>query len=373
MDDPTDLTKSDYKAVLKRTLQQVKEDDVPSLAAGVAFRIFLSIFPSLLAAAAIFSIVVDPAELSEMLLALQTGVLPSEASETLVAPLLRDLASEDGSAAGFAAFAGVAAGLWAATSAAVALMKALSRAYDVRETRKFVKARLTAVLITLALVAGLAALVLLLVVGRQVQEAVLPGAIGGTALGFVATVLRLVAAVAVLVVLFAFVYWIGPNRERPSWVWISPGAIFGVVGWLVASGAFTLYAQTAGSYDKTYGTIAGVIVAMLWLQLTMLVLLVGAEFNAELERARALALAGEDGAGTGGDRPGASAFDLHTAEAAAAGATPTPAPTPPIRARAPRAADAPAGPGGAVRTGAKAAAATGFVMLARRLLGRGSD
>ena len=292
-DAPTDLTRRDYLAALKRTIKEVKDDDVPGLAAGVAFKMFLSLFPAMLAGVAIFSIVTTPTEIADMLD--RANVFLPEGALTLITDPLRDLAEGGGGAAGFAAIAGIAAGLFAATGAAISMMKALSRAYDVPETRKFVRQRLIGLALTVALVIALAAMALLLIAGPQVQESLL-GEVPFP-LDWVLAVGRFLLALLVLIVLFAFVYWTGPNRDHPSWVWMSPGAALAVVGWLVVAGGFTLYAQTLGSYDKTYGAIAGVALLLIWLQLSMLVILVGAEFNSEVERTRALHQRVGEGAG----------------------------------------------------------------------------
>ena len=292
VDDPTDLTRADYLGALKRTVAEIKADDAPSLAAGVAFRMFLSLFPSLFAAVAVFSLVTSQAEIVDLIGRL-SGVMPSGAIAVIQGPL-RDLGNTEEGKAGFAAVIGVLAGLFAATSAAVALMKALSRAYNVPETRKLVAARVTALVLVAALIVGLVALVALMVAGPQLQDALLPDFPGW--IDFLLGAARLLLALGVLILLFAFVYWIGPNRERPSWAWMSPGALIGVLGWLAVSAGFTLYAQTAGSYDATYGTLAGVVVLLLWLQLSMLMILVGAEFNAEVERTRSMYVAIGEGA-----------------------------------------------------------------------------
>ncbi|MPZ71791.1 MAG: YihY family inner membrane protein [Nitriliruptorales bacterium] len=292
-DDPTDLDRDAYLGALKRSLAEIKRDDVPGLAAGVAFKIFLALFPALFAGVAVFSIVTTPAEMQTWLES-ASGFLPPRAIEVMKQPLT-DIVEGKKSVAGLAALIGVAAGLWAATGAAVSLMKALSRAYDVDETRKFVRQRLIALALTVALLAALLGIVALLILGPQIQTALL----GDVPAPFkwVLAAARFVLALGVLVLLFAFVYWIGPNRSHPSWLWISPGAVLGVVGWLVASGGFTFYAQTASNYDRAYGTIAGVAIMLIWLQISMLVILVGAEFNAEVERARALYTRVGEGAG----------------------------------------------------------------------------
>ena len=302
VDDPMDLSRREYVAALKRTLKEVKDDDVPGLAAGVAFKMFLSIFPSLLAGVAIFSIVTTPREIADMLG--QANVFLPQAALDLITRPLEDLADGGGGAAGFAAVAGIAAGLFAATSAAISMMKALSRAYDVPETRKFVRQRAVGLALTVALVVALVGVALLLIAGPQVQDSLL-GQVPAP-LSWVLAGARFVLALIVLIVLFAFVYWIGPNREHPSWVWMSPGAAFAVVGWLLVSGGFTIYVQTFGKYNETYGAIAGVALLLIWLQLSMLVILIGAEFNAEVERTRAVRQRVVEGAGCAAPAPAAA-------------------------------------------------------------------
>ena len=296
VDDPTDLSRADYFQAFKNTMKEVKDDDVPGLAGGVAFKIFIALFPSMIAAVAIFGLVMNASEMVAWLDEAR-GFLPEPVIE-LLRPFLVSLTKTKESTASFTALAGIAAGLFAATSAAISLMKALSRAYDVKETRKFVRQRLVAFAITVALIAALVGIVLLLVVGRHVQASVLPGV--APPLSWAATAARFGLALALLILLFAFVYWIGPNRDHPSWVWMSPGAFFGVIGWLIVAGGFSLYVQLVGgdSYNRTYGAaLAGVVVLLLWLQFSMLVILIGAEFNAEVERMRALHLRVGEGAG----------------------------------------------------------------------------
>lgn len=284
--DPTELTRDDYKVVLKATVAEVGSDDVPSLAAGVAFKIFLSLFPAAIAGVAIFSLVMTPQDIERFLTVLQGfDFVPATAQQLITEPLM-NLVEDEG--AGGIALAGLLGGLWAGSSAAVTLIKALSRAWDVPETRKFLRQRLVALVIMAALLLALIGLFLLLVVGLQIQAALLPEEFNAGPGGSVLAVARFVGAAILLMLLFAFVYWIGPDRERPEWSWLSPGAVVAVVGWLAASGLFTLYVRNFGNYEATYGALAGVIVLLLWLQLSIMLLLVGAELNNEIERVRAI-------------------------------------------------------------------------------------
>jgi membrane protein len=284
------LTWRERVGLAKRTFAAAKTDDVPSLAAGVAFKIFLSLFPAIIAAFALFALFTSGAELQALLTRL-AQVAPAQVMEIIRSPL-DSLVSANENGAGGAAVAGILGGMWAASSAAVTLMKALSRAHDVEETRKFVRQRVTALVITAALFASLAVILVLLVFGAQLEELVLdqlPLATGvEETVGWLVTAGRLLAVVAVMVVLLAFVYWIGPDRRpRPAWRWISAGAVLGVVGWLALSALFSLYTATFGNYGEAsaYGAvIGGVIVLLLWLQLSMVALLLGGELNAELDK-----------------------------------------------------------------------------------------
>lgn len=285
-DRPTELSRSDLKAALKGTLAQAKADDVASLAAGVAFKIFLSIFPALIALAAFFALLTEPGDLGRTLGAIEDfDLVPSNALDLLRDPLA-ELVVGGGAGAGGIVVAGVLVGLWAASSAAVTLIKALNRAFGVAHPRSFVAQRLVSLVLTAALLLTVVGVFVLVVVGNAVQETLLPAHLAGGLTGGLVVALRLFAAVVLLIMLFAFVYWMAPNRSPPGWTWMSPGAVVGVVGWLALSGLFTLYVRNFGNYDATYGTLGAVVVLMLWLQLSMAVLLLGAELNAELEQRR---------------------------------------------------------------------------------------
>ncbi|HUH07488.1 MAG TPA: YihY/virulence factor BrkB family protein [Egibacteraceae bacterium] len=287
MSDGARLSGDEWKAVAKSTATEVKQDEVTSLASGVAFRIFLSLFPAVLAAVAIFSLVTSPDEIDPLLDRLRQ-VAPQEAVQLISDPLER-LVTEGERGAGGIALAGLLGGVWAATSAAVTLMRALSRAYDGQETRNFVVQRLVALAIIGALFIALSSILALLVFGAQLEDLLLErlaliGAVESL-IDFLLTAARLVGAVLILMVLFAFVYWVGPAREnRPPWRWITAGAVLGVVLWLILSAGFAAYTRLIRTYEEgqVYGALGGVIVTMLWLQLSMVALLVGAELNSEL-------------------------------------------------------------------------------------------
>lgn len=278
-------SRKELVAISKDIAAEIKNDDVPSLAAAVAFKIMLALFPSLAAAIAIFSMVIDPNDLTRLLDSL-ANVAPDEVAEFLEAPLRRLI---DDPAAGFAALAGVGVGLWLASGAAVTLNKALTRAYDLVETRTFLEVRAKALLVTAALLVALTGIFVLVVAGGAIEDRVLRSLpLTDDARGVfdtLSTLGRYLLSAVALVLLFAFIYWIGPDYdERPPYPWISPGAVVGAVAWLVVSALFAVYTSTFGSYDagSVYGPLGSAILFMIWLQLSMLALLLGAEINQTL-------------------------------------------------------------------------------------------
>jgi membrane protein len=297
-------SREELLGVSRELTTELRNDDVPSMAAAVAFKIVLALFPSLVAAIAVFSLVIDPSELNDLLDSV-SDVAPS-AVDFLREPLRRLIA---GRAAGLAAVVGVVGGLWASSSAAVTLNRSLSRAYDLIDTRKFVKQRAAAVVVTVALLIALVAIFVLLVLGGRIQVTVLKSlpltATAASIIGFVVSVLRNLLAAGVLMLLFAFIYWAGPDfGERQPYPWMSPGAVLGVVLWLTASGLFSLYVNTFGSYTDSgsvYGSLGNAIVFMLWLQLSMLALLAGAEVNQVLQLRATKRSATAEIAGFGGE------------------------------------------------------------------------
>lgn len=278
------LSRDDITDVGRAVVDEIRTDDVPSLAAAVAFKIVLALFPSLVAAIAIFGLVTDPAELTNVLDSM-ARVLPSGVVNFLEGPLRR--LTEEQATGGIAAIVGVAIGLWAASGAATTLNKSLSRAYDLTDERKLVKARVAALAVTAALLLALIGIFVLLVAGGRIENSVVESlpltATARSALNMVIAVLRYLLAAVALMVLFAFIYWVGPDYDkRPPYVWITPGAVLGVVTWLVASGLFGVYATVSGNYSGSasiYGNLGNAILFMIWLQLSMFALLLGAEVN----------------------------------------------------------------------------------------------
>ncbi len=293
---PLELDPPDWKASLQRAAKELKADRGTLAAAGMAFYWFLAVFPALLAAVAILGLAdVGPGAVASINDAIRS-LLPGHAADVLTEAVRQaDAQPEDSSAV--AAVVGVTLALWSASAGMVAMQSGLDVAYDVAQERSFLKKRLVALeLIVVAVVLGGLATALM-VFGRPLGESLRDDLPFGSAFVLVWTVVRWAGAVVALSVLFAAFYYLGPNRESPRWVWVSPGGVVGAVIWLLASLGFSFYVSSVGSYAKTYGSFTGVVVLLLWMFLSAVAVVVGGEINAELERQSALRSQGAPPAG----------------------------------------------------------------------------
>ena len=277
-DAPQEIPAQGWRDVLTRVRFEAQADQVPLLSAGVAFYGLLSLIPAMIAAVTIYGLFADPADVRSQVDDLAQG-LPASAQELLVDQLQ---AIVDSSSAGLsiAAVLAVAVALWSASTGVRQLVAALDLAYDEEETRGFVRVRLLGLALTAAALVGAAVAVGLI--------AVLPSLLGRTGLGDAAQLALNILRWPLLAVLFAValavLYRVGPDRDDPQLQWVSWGAGMATILWLIGSALFALYANQFASFNETYGSLAGVVVLMLWLQLTAAVVLLGAELNAELER-----------------------------------------------------------------------------------------
>lgn len=253
--------------------EEAVEDNVTDIAAGVTYYGVLSLFPFLLFLVALASVVISPQQAEQLVKQLST-VAPGAVTQ-IVGDRIRQLGQQQNvSLVGL----GAVGAIWAASGAVTALIRALNTTYDVRETRPFWKTRGLAIGMTL--LAGLLALVSALVAVAAPGVASLVGGPLGTAIVW----LRLPVAGLVMMFLWAVIYWALPDVEQ-DFKFITPGSVIGVVIWVVASWGFSVYVSHFGNYDKTYGSIAGVIVLLFWMWISSVVLLLGAELNAFLEHA----------------------------------------------------------------------------------------
>ena len=274
---PTAIPWAGWKQILKRAWAENKADNMPIIAGGVAFFGFLSIFPTLIAMISIYGLVASPATVSKQVDNLAKN-LPQSATE-LITTQLKDITDNSGGALTVGLIVSILAALWSASGGVSNLITAVNLAYDEVETRNFVKLKLTALALTLGgIVVALVAFGLV---------AVVPAVINALPLGVVGTILAQIATYVVLLAVFAgalaILYRVAPDRDAPRFRWVSLGSVIVTVLWAIVSLLFTFYVNNFGSYNKTYGAIAGVIVLMLWLYLTCYLVLLGAEINAEAE------------------------------------------------------------------------------------------
>jgi membrane protein len=275
---PVQIPARGWWQVTRRAFKESSDDNVSILAGGVAFFAFLAIFPAIIAAITLYGLIADPADVARQIESL-SGMLPKE-TQPLIADQLNSVVQSSGGALGFSLIISLLAAIWSASSGTGNLLKAINIAYDEDESRGFLKVRGLALALTLgAIVFMLLTLALVAVV--PVVLNVLPLGPVGTVL---AQVLRWVLLVALVVAALAVTYRVAPDRDQPRFSWVTTGSLVATVLWIVGSIAFSLYVNNFGSYNKTYGAIAGVVVLMLWLYLTSYIVLLGAEINAESER-----------------------------------------------------------------------------------------
>jgi membrane protein len=274
-DTPQEIPAKGWKDIAKRTGKEVKADQVPLLAAGVAFYVLLALFPAIIAGVSIYGLVADPQTVRDQINRLAETLSPETA--TLIGQQVQQVTSSAGGALGVATVIGILTALWSASSGMKALITGVNLAYDETEGRKFVKLRGLSILMTLAAMV-LLGVALALIVGFPAVPDSWP-----TVLQWTAAVLRFVLLAVLLMAGLAALYRYAPDRDKPKWSWSSPGSVVATLLWVLASVGFSIYVNAFGNYNKTYGALAGVIILMFWLYLTAFVVLVGAELNAEME------------------------------------------------------------------------------------------
>lgn len=275
--DPSDISGDGWKAVGKRVLRELREDQIQGLAAGLAFYALLAVFPALIAFVSIYGLVADPQSVTDLMARLSSG-LP-EGAGTLIAGQLERIVQMSGGALSWTAVSAIVGALWSASSGAQQLIKALDRAYDIDESRGFFKLRGVSIVLTLMFFVLGGVAIGLIVVVPPLLASIAPG----PAVEIAVAIGRFIVLAALLMVVLAAVYRYAPDREEPRWEWVSPGAVVGTIVWIVASILFSIYVSNFGNFGQTYGSLAGVIILMLWLFISAFVVLAGAELNAESE------------------------------------------------------------------------------------------
>lgn len=283
-DGPTELEKSSWKATLKRTIKEFQNDNLTDWAAALTYYAVLAIFPALIALISILGLVGESA--TEALLDNLTKLTPGSANQIITDAIENITASQ--SSAGLGLALGIAGALFSASGYVGGFGRASNAIYEVEEGRPFWKLRPIQILITTVMITLLAVCALAVVISGPVAEQVgnLVGA--GDAAVTAWEIAKWPVIALVVTILFAILYWASPNVKQPAFRWITPGGILAVVLWVIASALFAFYVANFSSYNATYGSIAGVIVFLVWLWITNLAILLGAELNAELERSREL-------------------------------------------------------------------------------------
>jgi membrane protein len=272
---PQEIPPKGWKDIAKRTMKEVKQDQVPLLGAGVAFYTLLALFPAIIAGVSIYGLVADPETVRDQIDRLTQMLSPETA--TILNQQIRQVTSSAGGALGVATVVGILTALWSASSGMKALITGVNLAYDETESRKFVKLRGLSILLTLG------AMVLLALAGATIAGFPPIADDLPTVVQWVVSILRFVVLAALLILGLAVLYRYAPDRDEPKWTWVTWGSGVATVLWIVASIGFSIYVNSFGNYNKTYGALAGIIILMFWLYLTAVIVLVGAELNTEME------------------------------------------------------------------------------------------
>ena len=283
---PAHARKGSLVQTLKRTVAEFKEDALTDSAAALTYYGVLSIFPALIALVSIVGLVFDPARITKALTDVVSSVGPASAVETFKGPI--ETLTQSSSTAGIMLIVGIASALWTASGYVGAFMRASNVIYEVEEGRSFVKIRPLQMLVTLVLVLMLALVLAAIVLTGPLADAV-GSAVGlGSAAVTAWDIAKWPVLLAVVIAMIALLYFASPNAKLGGVKSILPGAALAVVVWLIASAGFAFYVANFGSYDKTYGALGGVVIFLVWIWITNVAILLGAELNAERERSRQL-------------------------------------------------------------------------------------
>jgi membrane protein len=281
---PTDLRARSWIGVVRRTVREFRDDNLTDWAAALTYYAILSIFPALLVFVSILGLIGDSA--TQPLLDNLATVAPGPAQEIFTSAIENLNRSQGG--AGILFVVGLAGALWTASGYVGAFMRASNAIYEVGEGRPFWKLRPVQIAVTLVMVTllsiGAVAVVLTGPLAEEVGNVIGVGGAAVTAWD----IAKWPALVLLVSTMLSVLYWAAPNVKQPGFRWLTPGGVLAVVLWIVASAAFAFYVANFGSYNKTYGTIGGVIVFLIWLWISNIAVLLGAELNAELERGRQL-------------------------------------------------------------------------------------
>jgi membrane protein len=274
--------KSGPFATLKRTGTEFMEDNLTDWAASLTYYGLLALFPALIALVSIVGLVGDPKSTTDTITEIVTKIGPESAADTFSGPI--EQVTQSRGTAGFALVAGILVALWSASSYVGAFIRASNAIYETSEGRPFWKLRPLQILVTLVMVLLFAVIALGLVLTGPIVEAVAEPIGVSSAAVSAWDIAKWPVLVALFVLLIDVLYYASPNVKQRGFKWVTPGALVALVVWIGASIAFALYVANFGSYNKTYGSLASVVVVLVWFWITNLAILFGHELNAERER-----------------------------------------------------------------------------------------
>jgi membrane protein len=275
---PHQIPMPGWKDILVRTWSEVSDHNIFLVAGGVTYAVLLALFPGLAALVSIYGLLLDPAQVEKQVADL-SHVLPPESTK-MIGDELQNLVSASQGSLSISAGVALLLALWSASRGMSGLVSALNIAYDEKETRGFLKLNLLAIGLTIATLVG--GTVIIALVG--VLPALLQFVGLASSTKWLLLVLEWPLLIAVVMMGLAALYRYAPDRHPPRWRWVSPGAIVATLLWLLGSVAFTVYVSHFNSYDKTYGSLGGVVIMLTWLYLSAFVALLGAVINAQSER-----------------------------------------------------------------------------------------
>jgi len=269
-------------ATLKRTATEFMEDNLTDWAAALTYYGLLALFPALIALVSLLGLFGDPKTTTSSLTEIITSIGPESAAQTFSGPI--ESITSNQSAAGFAFVAGLAVALWSASGYVGAFMRASNIIYETPEGRPFWKLRPLQLGVTLLMIVLMVALALGLVLTGPVVDAVAgPIGLSGTVVS-IWNIAKWPAMAAIFILMVDVLYYASPNVKLRGFKWVTPGALIAIVVWAIASAAFAFYVANFGSYDKTYGTLGGLISLLVWFWISNLAILFGHQLNAERER-----------------------------------------------------------------------------------------
>ena len=272
--------------LLKRTVREFNDDQGTDLAATLTYYSVLAIFPAMIALLSLVGLIGQAEESVDTIMEVLGPFITDAAVQDKLRETLTDLANTPSAGAGLVI--GVVGALWSASGYVGAFSRAMNRIYEVEEGRPFWRMRPMQLVVTVVTVALCAVALVIMIVSGPVTEAIGEALGVGDDLQAIWNIAKWPVLALVVMMIVAILYWVTPNVRFPSFRLISVGAFVAILVWIVASVGFAFYVTNFGSYNKTYGSIAGAVVTLLWLWLTNVALIFGAQLDAELERGREL-------------------------------------------------------------------------------------